>query len=75
MCVTHLSQIAAMADNHFRVEKSERGGRVYTTVNLLDEASATEEIARIISATAITELTLKSAGEMIADAKAYKKRG
>lgn len=75
LCVTHLSQIAAMADNHFRVEKSERGGRVYTTVNLLDEASATEEIARIISAAAITELTLKSAGEMIADAKAYKKRG
>lgn len=73
LCVTHLSQIAAMADNHFNVEKTERGGRVYTSVKLLDEKSATRDIARIISGANITDATLKSAHEMISDAKIYKK--
>ncbi|MGI6578376.1 MAG: DNA repair protein RecN [Eubacteriales bacterium] len=73
LCVTHLSQIAAMADNHFKIEKNEHDGRVYTSVTLLDEGSATREIARIISGASITEATLKSAHEMIKDAKEYKK--
>ncbi|NLM62129.1 MAG: DNA repair protein RecN [Clostridiales bacterium] len=74
LCVTHLSQIAAMADNHFNIEKKERGGRVYTSVALLDEESAAREIARIISGANITDATMKSAHEMICDAKEYKNK-
>jgi len=73
--VTHLPQLAAMADNHFLIEKSENGGRTYTSVSLLEENEATREIARIISGANITETTLKSAREMIDAAKQFKKRG
>ena len=75
LCVTHLPQLAAMADNHFLIEKSENGGRTYTSVSLLEENEATREIARIISGANITETTLKSAREMIDAAKQFKKRG
>ena len=65
LCVTHLPQIAAMGDNHMLIAKSERDGRTYTTVTPLDREGRKQELARIIGGANITEITLKSAEEML----------
>ena len=65
LCVTHLPQLAALADTHMLIAKSERGGRTYTTVTPLDRKGRAMELARIIGGTNITETTLKSAEEML----------
>ena len=65
LCVTHLPQLAALADTHLLIAKAERGGRTYTTVTPLDRTGRTQELARIIGGTNITEITLKSAEEML----------
>ena len=65
LCVTHLPQLAALADTHLLIAKTERDGRTYTTVTPLDKAGRTKELARIIGGTNITETTLKSAEEML----------
>ena len=65
LCVTHLPQIAAAADHHLLIAKSERGGRTYTRVTPLDREGRKREIARIIGGAEITETTLKSAEEML----------
>lgn len=65
LCVTHLPQLAALADTHLLIAKSERGGRTYTSVTPLDFEGRKRELARIIGGTNITETTLKSAEEML----------
>ena len=65
LCVTHLPQIAALADTHLLIAKGERDGRTYTTVTPLDREGRKLELARIIGGASITETTLKSAGEML----------
>lgn len=65
LCVTHLPQLAALADTHLLIAKEERSGRTYTTVTPLDKAGRTRELARIIGGTNITETTLRSAEEML----------
>ena len=65
LCVTHLPQLAALADNHLLIAKEERGGRTYTTVTPLDLEGRKRELARIIGGANITETTLKSAEEML----------
>ena len=75
ICVTHLPQIAAMADTHFHVEKRERGGRTYTAVTALDRDGRIREIARLHSGDNITDTTLKSAEEQLDAACAYKEGG
>ena len=65
LCVTHLPQIAAAADVHLLIAKTERQGRTYTQVTQLDRAGRTREIARIIGGAEITETTLRSAEEML----------
>ncbi len=65
LVVTHLPQIAAMADTHFLISKAEQGGRTYTSVTALDLAGRKAEIARLIGGARITENTLKSAEEML----------
>ncbi len=65
LCVTHLPQIAALANTHLLIAKSERGGRTYTSVTPLDIEGRKRELARIIGGTHITETTLKSAEEML----------
>ena len=65
LVVTHLPQIAAMADTHFLISKAEQGGRTYTSVTPLDLMGRKEEIARLIGGARITENTLKSAEEML----------
>ena len=65
LCVTHLPQIAAMGDTHMLIAKGERDGRTYTTVTPLDLEGRKRELARIIGGANITEITLKSAEEML----------
>ena len=65
LCVTHLPQLAALAQNHLLIAKEERGGRTYTTVTPLDLEGRKRELARIIGGANITEITLKSAEEML----------
>ena len=65
LCVTHLPQLAALANTHLLIAKSERDGRTYTSVTPLDTEGRTRELARIIGGTNITETTLKSAMEML----------
>lgn len=71
ICVTHLAQIAVMADQHFWIEKSESDGRTYTSVNLLSEEDKKLEIARLHSGVNITDITLASAQNQIDSAKEY----
>ena len=65
LCVTHLPQLAALADTHMLIAKSEHDGRTFTTVTPLDREGRKQELARIIGGTNITEITLKSAEEML----------
>lgn len=65
LCVTHLPQLAALAQTHLLIAKSERDGRTYTSVTPLDFEGRKRELARIIGGTNITETTLKSAEEML----------
>ena len=65
LCVTHLPQLAALANTHLLIAKEERNGRTYTTVTPLDMEGRKHELARIIGGANITETTLKSAEEML----------
>ena len=65
LCVTHLPQLAALANTHLLIAKSERNGRTFTSVTPLDLEGRKKELARIIGGTNITEITLKSAEEML----------
>ena len=72
LCVTHLPQIAAMADRQYTVEKRVEGGRTYTRVHLLDEDGRAQELARLTGGAAITETTLAGARELLATAEKRK---
>ena len=65
LCVTHLPQLAALANTHLLIAKSERDGRTFTSVTPLDIEGRKRELARIIGGANITETTLKSAEEML----------
>ena len=65
MCVTHLPQIAAMADNHYLIAKEERSGRTYTNVTKLSLDGRSRELARLHGGDHITETTLASAREQL----------
>ena len=65
VCVTHLSQIACMADNHLLIEKSSNGEKTYTRVQQLDYEGRKHEIARIISGSTITDAALLNAEQII----------
>ena len=65
LCVTHLAQIAAMGDTHFLIEKQNDEKRTYTKVRSLDYEERKHEIARIISGDSDSEITLKSAEELL----------
>lgn len=63
LCVTHLSQIAVMADTHYMIEKHTENDRTVTQVHLLDENGRVEEIARIMGGENPSELMLQNARE------------
>jgi len=65
LCITHLAQIAAQADAHFVVDKSEAKGRTTTTVRRLSQKERTDEIARMIGGVKVTEAAKKAASEML----------
>ncbi|MBR5537050.1 MAG: DNA repair protein RecN [Clostridia bacterium] len=65
LCITHLPQIAAAADHHLLIAKTERDGRTFTEVTPLDREGRKREIARIIGGAVITEKTLANAEEML----------
>lgn len=73
MCVTHLPQIAAMADSHFRIVKNECSGRTYTEVLALDREGRRHELARLHGGDNVTATTLASAEEQLEAAERYKK--
>ena len=72
LCVTHLPQIAAMADTHFIVEKSVRNDRTFTSVVCLDRAARRQELARITGGAVVTDTMLAGAEELLSAADAYK---
>lgn len=72
MCVSHLPQIAAMADSQYLVYKTEREGRTFTDVNILDSDGRKKEIARLYGGDVISEKTLDAAGEQLEAAAEYK---
>lgn len=65
ICVTHLSQIAVMADNHLLIEKTNSDNSTYTSVTCIDGERRTAEIARILGGEHITEITLNNAAEQL----------
>lgn len=72
LCVTHLPQIAVMADQHFEIAKKTEGGRTFTYVNALDLEGRKRELARLIGGENVTETTLLSAAEQLKAAEEYK---
>ncbi len=70
--ITHLAQIAGMADNHYLIEKSTCSDRTSTTVTLIENSARIDELARIIGGVTVTDLTRQSAEEMLAMAKNIK---
>ena len=65
LCVTHLPQIAALADHHFRITKTSDDGRTFTNVDLLDREGRVIEVARIMSGSVPSQTMLASARELI----------
>ncbi len=65
ICVTHLAQVAAFADNHLLIEKLVEGDRTFTQVRTLDRDGRVKELARIMGGERLTELSLKNADEML----------
>ena len=72
-CVTHLPQIAAMADTHFSVEKSEHDGRTFTDITALDREGRKRELARLSGGTEPTQAMLDSAEELIEYSERFKR--
>ena len=73
LCITHLPQIAAMADNHYRIEKEPKGALTTTHITPLDHEMMVEEIARLLGGVEITDTVLENAREMKALADTMKK--
>jgi DNA repair protein RecN (Recombination protein N) len=71
LCVTHLPQIAAYADAHYRIAKRERGGRTVTEVVRLDRGERVAELAQMIGGSTGGEAALLSAGELLDRAEAW----
>ena len=64
LCITHLAQIAAMADRHYIIEKKPANSKTVTNIGLLDPDESIRELARILGGAKITETVLESAREM-----------
>ena len=72
ICITHLPQIAAMADSHYKIEKTVKGGRTVTEVTKLKGDEEIGELCRLLGGAAITEAVEKNAREMKELAKSRK---
>ncbi|MBI4241861.1 MAG: DNA repair protein RecN [Candidatus Rokubacteria bacterium] len=74
LCVTHLSQIAAYAHHHLKVEKLVRGGKTRTRVEVLDDAGRVEELARMLGGDQVTEAARRHARELYGAARSVASR-
>lgn len=72
LCITHLPQLAAMADCHYLIEKTNSNDRTNTSIKRLNPIESEKEVARILGGVEITEHTLESAGEMRSMALKFK---
>ena len=72
LCITHLPQIAAMADRHFEISKSAEGGKTRTVIRFLEEEASVKELSRLLSGAEVTDTVLDNAREMRRLAKAFK---
>lgn len=72
LCITHLPQIAAMADTHFEIEKHQKGNETITEIHPLGERESVRELARLLGGAEITEVVLKNAMEMKELAQVHK---
>ena len=73
ICITHLPQIAAMADTHFLIEKSVENGHTISGIKKLYDDENVEELARMLGGSVITDAVINNAKEMIELAQKYKK--
>ena len=74
ICITHLPQIAAMADTHFLIEKNEKDGRTETCIRQLSEEERTGELARMLGGESLSEASVMNASELLLEAKSVKER-
>ena len=72
LCVTHLPQLAAMADTHFSVEKGEKNGRTYTAVRRLDREQRRRELARLTGGSHVSQTMLDGAEELLVQAEKFR---
>lgn len=72
LCVTHLPQVAAMADAHYLISKTAEAGRTVTSVSNLDEAGRADEIARMIGGAEVSPFTIEAARDMLRQADRQK---
>ena len=72
LCVTHLPQLAAMADTHFSVEKGEKNGRTYTEVRRLEREQRRQELARLTGGSHVSQTMLDGAEELLEQAEAFR---
>lgn len=73
LCISHLPQVAALADTHLFISKRTENGRTFSSVHPLSEIDKIDEIGRMISGVEVTELTRKHAKELVTLAKTVKK--
>jgi DNA repair protein RecN (Recombination protein N) len=69
VCITHLPQIAAFADQHFLIEKTEKRGRTQTEIRRMDDTERAREIARMLSGEKLTETSLKHAEHLLSTSR------
>lgn len=74
LCISHLPQVAAMADTHIRIEKRVDNDRTYTHVNELQEPDKADELSRMITGAEITQTTLEHARELLEMANQHKQQ-
>jgi len=72
ICVTHLPQIASMADNHYLITKKENNGHTFTNIEVLDKDGRTGEMTRLLGGAKVTEVTFKHAREILDMAQKFK---
>lgn len=73
LCVTHLPQIACLADHQYHISKHTDGSKTYTTVELLHDEGRISELARMTAGLHVTDVTIESAGELLKEAEKYKR--
>jgi DNA repair protein RecN (Recombination protein N) len=69
VCITHLPQIAAFADQHFLIEKADKDGRTRTSIRRMEEGERAREVARMLSGAKLTETSLEHARQLLKTSK------